>query len=293
MRGERDKLLEYSSEEHPVALQLGGCEPDYLRAAAQYGAEWGYDEINLNVGCPSDRVQSGMFGAVLMKDPALVARCISAMQRAVDVEVTVKCRIGVDDQVVEDSLPAFLSMIERTGVTRVIIHARKAWLQGLSPKENRDIPPLDYDLVLRMKQMFPGLHLTLNGGVAHLPDACAHLEAGLDGVMIGRAAYHTPYEILSRADCDIFRSSKTPAPEAQRIAEQMIPYIEAHMQQGGRLHQITRHMFGLFSGQPGARHWRRRLSELGAQHNAQIADYRLLLEERAALSQRQEELDLN
>jgi len=137
------------------------------------------------------------------------------------------------------------------------------------------------------------LHLTLNGGVAHLPDACAHLEAGFDGVMIGRAAYHTPYEILSRADCDIFCSSKTPAPEAQRIAEQMIPYMESHLQKGGRLHQITRHMFGLFSGQPGARHWRRRLSELGAQHDAQIADYRLLIEERAALSQRQEELDLN
>jgi tRNA-dihydrouridine synthase A len=227
-----------------------------------------------------------------MMEPDLVRACLERMQEASTAEVTVKCRIGVDDQVVEDSLPEFLSMIERTGVTRVIIHARKAWLQGLSPKENRDIPPLDYDLVFRMKQMFPGLHLSLNGGVAHLSDACAHLEAGCDGVMIGRAAYQTPYEILARADCDVFRSGTAQPQEAQSIAEQMIPYMEAHLQQGGRLHQITRHMFGLFSGQPGARHWRRHLSELGAQQNAQIADYRLLLEERAALSKRQEELDL-
>ena len=287
------RLLDFSPEEQPVALQLGGSNPEQLAKATALGAAHGYGEINLNLGCPSDRVQSGRFGAVLMTEPDLVRACLEAMQAASAAEVTVKCRIGVDDQQVEDSLPAFLSMIESTGVSRVIIHARKAWLQGLSPKENRDIPPLDYDLVRRMKQMFPGLHLSLNGGVEHLPAACAHLEAGLDGVMIGRAAYHTPYEILSRADCDVFRSSKGPAPEAQSIAEQMIPYMEAHLQQGGRLHQITRHMFGLFAGQPGARHWRRRLSELGAQQDAQIADYRLLLNERAALSQRQAELDLN
>ena len=286
------RLLDFSPEEQPVALQLGGSDPAQLAKATALGAAHGYGEINLNLGCPSDRVQSGRFGAVLMTEPDLVRSCLERMQEVSTAEVTVKCRIGVDDQVVEDSLPEFLSMIERTGVTRVIIHARKAWLQGLSPKENRDIPPLDYDLVFRMKQMFPGLHLSLNGGVTHLSDACAHLEAGCDGVMIGRAAYQTPYEILARADCDVFRSSAAQPQEVQTIAEQMIPYMEAHLQQGGRLHQITRHMFGLFSGQPGARHWRRRLSELGAQQNAQIADYRLLLEERAALSKRQEELDL-
>ncbi len=259
VRGRALHLLDYSPQEHPVALQLGGSDPEELAQAAQLGAEAGYDEINLNCGCPSDRVQSGTFGAVLMKDPARVADCVAAMREAVSVDVTVKCRIGVDDQEPRDVLPDFLDKIRQAGCRRVTIHARKAWLQGLSPKENRDIPPLDYDLVHQMKVDFADLHISINGGITSLDEAQTHLEAGLDGVMIGRAAYHQPSDILSEADMRIYQSGS--ARDPIEVARQMVPYIERHLVNGGRLHQITRHMLGLFAGRPGARAWRRALSE--------------------------------
>jgi len=252
-------LLDYNLQEHPVALQLGGSDPAELAQAARLGAEAGYDEINLNVGCPSDRVQSGAFGAVLMKQPELVADCVAAMVAAVDVEVTVKCRIGVDDQNPEQVLPDFLARISAAGCDRVTIHARKAWLHGLSPKENRDIPPLDHDLVLRMKGLFPGLHISVNGGITSLQQAREFLDAGLDGVMIGRAAYHQPSDILAAADPLIFGTGIVRDPV--QVVHDMLPYIDAHLVAGGKLAQISRHMLGLFSGRPGARAWRRVLSE--------------------------------
>ena len=265
---------------------MGGSDPDQLGKATALGAAHGYHEINLNLGCPSDRVQSGSFGAVLMTEPDVVRACLEQMQQACGAEITVKCRIGVDDQIPEDTLPKFLAMIEDTGVLRVTIHARKAWLQGLSPKENRDVPPLDYPLVQEMKRAFPGLHLSINGGVNSLTAAKKHLSAGMDGVMIGRAAYQNPYDILARVDCDVFDGGA--ASSAEDIAAKMIPYIEAHLKKGGRLHQITRHMFGLFAGQTGARHWRKRLSELGGCHSSDVADYRILLDEiRVILGQQQ------
>lgn len=260
VRGGAVHLLEHDPEEHPVALQLGGSDPRELAQATKLGAEAGYDEINLNVGCPSDRVQSGTFGAVLMKQPDLVAECCAAMIAAVDVEVTVKCRIGVDDQEPREVLPAFLERVSSAGITRFSIHARKAWLQGLSPKENRDIPPLDYALVQEMKAAFPHLHISVNGGITSLAEARAFLDAGLDGVMIGRAAYHAPWDVLGEADRVIFDAAP-PARTPDAVVQAMLPYIEAHLAAGGRLHQITRHMLGLFAGRPGARHWRRVLSE--------------------------------
>jgi len=260
VRGGAVHLLDHSPQEHPVALQLGGSDPAELAEAARLGARAGYDEINLNCGCPSDRVQSGTFGAVLMRDPALVARCVAAMRAAVDVDVTVKCRIGVDEQDPEVVLPDFLSHIREAGVRRVIIHARKAWLQGLSPKENRDIPPLDHDLVGQMKARFADLHISINGGIASLDEAEALLAAGLDGVMVGRAAYHQPADILCAADRRIFGA---PGPDStpEAAVQAMLPYIEAHLAGGGRLVSVTRHMLGLFAGRPGARAWRRMLSE--------------------------------
>lgn len=259
VRGGALHLLDFNAEEHPVALQLGGSDPKELAEAARLGAEAGYDEINLNCGCPSDRVQSGAFGAVLMQTPELVADCMAAMAEAVDVEVTVKCRVGVDDQDPEQVLPDFLDKIRAAGVRRVTIHARKAWLQGLSPKENRDIPPLDYDLVHRMKAAFADMHISINGGIATLEEARAHLERGLDGVMIGRAAYHQPADVLCAADPEIYGCGTASDP-AQAVL-QMLPYIEARLAEGAKLNQITRHMLGLFAGRPGARQWRRNLSE--------------------------------
>ncbi len=259
VRGGAVHLLGYNVEEHPVALQLGGSDPDELAAATKLGAEAGYDEINLNVGCPSDRVQSGTFGAVLMKTPELVADCVRAMQEVTDVDVTVKCRIGVDDQDPKEVLPDFISKMQGAGIKRISIHARKAWLQGLSPKENRDIPPLDYPLVYQMKRDFPDLHLSINGGVTTLAEAQTHLSEGMDGVMIGRAAYHNPTDVLSTADRVIFGTGDDSDPV--EVVRQMLPYIEAHLVQGGKLNQVTRHMLGLFAGKPGARNWRRYLSE--------------------------------
>jgi tRNA-dihydrouridine synthase A len=260
IHGDRERLLGFDPAEHPVALQLGGSDPEALARAAAIAAEVGYDEINLNVGCPSDRVQSGCFGAVLMERPCLVADCVAAMIDASPVEVTVKCRIGVDEQIPEKVLPDFLETISAAGVRRVAIHARKAWLQGLSPKENRDIPPLDCPLVYRMKADFPHLHLSINGGIGSLQEAQAHLDAGMDGVMIGRAAYHTPFDILGTADAAIFGDT-SPGRSAEEVVLAMLPYIEAHLAAGGRLQQVTRHMLGVFAGRPGARGWKRVLSE--------------------------------
>lgn len=256
--GDRARLLHHDAAEHPLALQLGGSDPDQLAQAARIGADWGYDEINLNVGCPSDRVQSGCFGAVLMTRPELVADCVAAMIAASAVEVTVKCRIGVDDQTPEEVLPDFLARMRAAGVRRVIIHARKAWLQGLSPRENREIPPLDYPLVHRMRQEFPDLHLSINGGITSLDQVRQHLQH-MDGVMVGRAAYHQPWDILG--DADLLWGDTPPFDDPLEVARAMRPQIEAHLAQGGRLHQISRHMLGLFHGRAGARGWRRQLSE--------------------------------
>ena len=259
IHGDRDRLLGFDPAEQPVALQLGGSDPDELAQAARIGADYGYREINLNCGCPSDRVQSGRFGAILMEASGLVADCVSAMKAAVDVPVTVKCRIGVDDQDPQEVLPDFLARVSAAGVDHFAIHARKAWLQGLSPKENRDIPPLDYDIVLQMKGLFPHLRIAINGGIASLDAADALLAQGLDSVMIGRAAYHTPSDILLQADARIFGDDQTRT--AEEVVHLMLPYIDAHLAAGGRLGQITRHMLGLFQGRPGARGWRRHLSE--------------------------------
>ena len=266
VRGQARHLLDFNVEEHPVAVQLGGSDPEELAKATRMACEAGYDEVNLNVGCPSDRVQSGTFGAVLMRQPDLVAECMAAMKAVSSVEVTVKCRIGVDEQAPEEVLPGFLEKVSAAGVGRFMIHARKAWLQGLSPKENRDIPPLDYDLVKQMKADFPHLHLSVNGGITSLDQAQAFLDAGLDGVMIGRAAYQTPSDILLEADQRIYDTGNVKTPE--QVVVEMLPYIERHLTQGGKLHNITRHMLGLFTGRPGARLWRRQLSEGASRPNA-------------------------
>lgn len=261
IHGDRERLLGFSPEEQPVALQLGGSEPALLAAAVRAALEFGYSEVNLNVGCPSDRVRSGAFGACLMRAPDLVADCVRAMIGATDgrAEITVKCRIGVDDQNPGIVLPDFIERVSAAGVRRFAIHARKAWLDGLSPKENREVPPLDYDLVHRMKAARPDLALTINGGVATLDAAEALLAAGLDGVMIGRAAYHDPSATLLDADRRIYGEDRRTTPEA--AARAMLPYIEARLVEGARLNQITRHMLTLFQGRPGARQWRRSLSE--------------------------------
>ncbi len=259
-RGDAAHLLAYHAAEHPVALQLGGSDPAELAEATRIACTYEYDEINLNVGCPSDRVQSGCFGAVLMRQPDLVADCVRAMQDQSAVEVTVKCRIGVDEQDPEEALPRFLEAMVQAGIKRVTVHARKAWLEGLSPKQNRDVPPLDYPLVYRMKSSFPELHLSINGGVASLDEAQLHLSHGMDGVMIGRAAYHTPSDILLNADAQIYGDVPN-ARTAEDVALEMLPYISSHLSAGGRLNQITRHMLGLFAGRPGARGWKRTLSE--------------------------------
>ena len=265
VHGPKPRLLDHSPQEHPVALQLGGSDPRELAEATRIASAWSYDEINLNCGCPSDRVQSGCFGAVLMERPQLVADCVRAMRGETDTPVTVKCRIGVDDQDPETVLPQFIETLVGAGVRHIIVHARKAWLQGLSPKENREIPPLDHDLVVRIKQRFPDLTICINGGITSLAQAKALLDAGLDGVMLGRAAYHDPASVLIGADAlwgDSF------APEPLQVVDAMRPYIAGHLAAGGRLHQITRHMLGLFQGKPGARGWRRVLSEQATRDGA-------------------------
>ena len=257
-RGDAPRLIGFEPEEHPVALQLGGSEPDELAAAARIGADFGYDEINLNVGCPSDRVQSGRFGACLMEEPGLVADCVTAMIEAVEVPVTVKCRIGVDDQDPEEALFTLVDKVAAVGVNSITVHARKAWLKGLSPKENRTIPPLDYGLVRRLKAERPGLEIILNGGLEDIEHGLREAD-GLDGFMLGRAAYHTPW-ILARADSLVF-GADDPVSSREEAIEAYRPYIARRLEDGAPLHAITRHMLGLFHGAPGARHWRRILSE--------------------------------
>lgn len=257
IHGPRDRLLRKDPSEHPVALQIGGSDPAELARATALAAPHGYDEINLNVGCPSDRVQSGCFGAVLMKTPDLVAECVRAMIAESPVEVTVKCRIGVDEQDPEVVLPDFLSRMRDAGISRVTIHARKAWLQGLSPKDNREIPPLDYPLVHRMKAAFPDMHLSINGGIQ--PDMVADQLRVMDGVMIGRTAYHQPWDALGAADA--LWNDTPPFADPVDAALAMRAPISAWLDEGARIHQISRHMLGLFHARPGARLWRRTLSE--------------------------------
>ena len=256
VRGHALHLLEHSDEERPLALQLGGSDPVELAAAARLGAAAGYDEINLNVGCPSDRVQSGRFGACLMREPALVADCVRAMRGAVDVPVTVKCRLGVDDQDAYADLQRFTEAMLEAGVRTLIVHARKAWLQGLSPKENREIPPLDHARVYRLKREFPELVVVINGGIGTVDEARAHL-AQVDGVMIGRAAYHDPY-FLARLEQALYG---TPPPAREAVLDRLRPYAQAELARGTALAHITRHVLGLYHGEPGARAFRRALSE--------------------------------
>ena len=263
--GPRDRLLGFSPEEHPLALQLGGSDPAKLATAARIGADYGYDEINLNVGCPSDRVQEGRFGACLMAEPELVATCIAAMRAAVTIPVTVKCRIGIDDQDAEADFERFVLTVAATGCTTFVVHARKAWLKGLSPKENREVPPLDYARVGRLKAAHPHLTIVLNGGISTLDETETHL-GDVNGVMLGRAAYQTPY-LLAEVDQRLFGTTSTP-PTRRAVLEGMIPYIEAHLASvhtkgGGRLNNICRHMLGIYHGQPGARAFRRHISEYG------------------------------
>jgi tRNA-dihydrouridine synthase A len=256
VRGRQLRLLEHSQQEHPVALQLGGSDPVELAQAARFGAEAGYDEINLNVGCPSDRVQSGRFGACLMIEPALVADCVKAMRDAVSVPVTVKCRIGVDDQDDYAGLQHFTETMLEAGVGVLVVHARKAWLKGLSPKENREIPPLDYARVYRLKREFPQLVVAINGGVTTVEQVRAHL-AQVDGVMLGRAAYHDPY-LLARLESALYGE---PLPSREAVLQHLRPYVEAELARGTALKHITRHLLGLYQGEPGARGFRRVLSE--------------------------------
>ena len=264
LRGERERLIGFSDEEHPVALQLGGSEPARLKEAARIGADFGYSEINLNIGCPSDRVQSGAFGACLMREPALVGACVAAMKQAVAVPVTVKCRIGVDEQDAEQALDRLADAVVAAGADAVWVHARKAWLEGLSPRENRDVPPLDHARVYRLKARLPGVFVGINGGIRDLDAAAAHLDH-VDGVMLGRAAYQNPAML---AEVDRLVGCDEPPVDPVAAAERMVPYAEAHCAAGGRVASVTRHMLGLFHGRPGARQWRRILTVEGARPRA-------------------------
>jgi len=257
LRGDRDRLIGFDPAEHPVALQLGGSNPVALARCARIGADFGYDEINLNIGCPSERVQEGRFGACLMAEPELVGDCVAAMKAAVAIPVTVKCRIGIDDQDPEQSLAAFAAHVVAAGTDALIVHARKAWLSGLSPRENRDIPPLDYDIVFRLKTAYPGLPIVLNGGVTTVEAAREHLHK-LDGVMMGRAAYQEPWRLL-QVDPSLFgEPAPFASPKAAALA--LMPYIERELSRGVRLHSMTRHLHGLFQAVPGARAYRRHLA---------------------------------
>jgi tRNA-dihydrouridine synthase A len=255
--GNRERLLGFSPQEHPVGLQLGGSDPEKLAAAARIGADYGYDEINLNIGCPSDRVQSGRFGACLMAEPKLVARCVAAMGEAAQIPITVKCRIGIDDQDTEESLDHFIDGIAVAGCKTFIVHARKAWLKGLSPKENRDVPPLDYTRVFRLKECRPDLEIVLNGGIESFASAKTHLPQ-VDGVMLGRSAYADPY-LLAEVDRALFGARETP-PSRLDVFDHFVPHVEAELAEGARLNQMTRHILGLFHGQPRARAFRRHLA---------------------------------
>ena len=262
LHGDRERLLGFDPSEKPLAVQLGGCDPVALAECARIAAGLGYDEINLNVGCPSDRVQRGRFGACLMAEPDLVAECVAAMARAVPVPITVKTRIGIDERDSYAEFSHFIATVAATGCRTFIIHARKAWLSGLSPKENREVPPLRYDIAAQLKQDFPALTIILNGGIQNLDEAAAHLRV-FDGVMIGRAAYHNPY-LLADADRRFFGAT-APAPTRQAIIADLLPYLQRELDRGVRLHAMTRHLLGLFHGQPGGRIWRRQLGEAALQ----------------------------
>src|SRR4051794_39418880 len=267
LHGDRQRLLGFDPSEHPVALQLGGSNARDLATAAEIGEDFGYDEINLNVGCPSDRVKDGRFGACLMAEPALVADCVDAMKRAVSIPVTVKCRIGIDDQDPEVALDALANAVVDAGVDALIVHARKAWLNGLSPKENRDIPPLDYDRVYRLKKALPRVRVIINGGITSIAAAQQHL-AHVDGVMLGRAAYQEPWRLLE-ADPALFGEA-APHPTMKAALSALEPYIARQRAQGTRLHAITRHLVGAYHGVPGARAFRRHLAERGVKAGAGI-----------------------
>jgi len=271
IHGDRSRLLASDPAEQPVALQLGGCDPRALAECAAIGESFGFAEINLNVGCPSDRVQEGRFGACLMAEPALVGDCVAAMKAHVRVPVTVKCRIGVDDQDPEEALDALTAAVERAGVDALIVHARKAWLKGLSPRENREVPPLDYDRVYRLKAAHARLPIVLNGGVASVEEAAEHLKR-VDGVMMGRAAYQEPWRLLA-VDAQLFGDA-APAPDAKSAAMALIPYIDRELARGARLHAITRHVLGLFRGVPGARAFRRHLATEGVKASANTETFR-------------------
>jgi tRNA-dihydrouridine synthase A len=271
LHGPRERLLGFAQAEHPVAVQLGGSDPADLAQAARIAADFGYDEVNLNVGCPSDRVQEGRFGACLMREPALVGDCVAAMKAALSVPVTVKCRIGVDDQDPEAALDALADAVVAAGVDGLIVHARKAWLQGLSPKENRDVPPLDYGRAARLKRRLPGLPIAVNGGVRDLGAVQARL-AEVDGVMVGRAAYTEPALLLG-VDPTLFGVT-APVADAFAAVEAFEPYVADVLAQGERLHAVTRHMLGLFNGRPGARAYRRHLSTHGMRPDADLSTLR-------------------
>ncbi|MBD3619879.1 MAG: tRNA dihydrouridine(20/20a) synthase DusA [Chromatiales bacterium] len=258
LHGDTHHLLRFDPMEHPVALQIGGSEPAEMAAAARLGEEAGYDEININVGCPSERVQRGAFGACLMAEPALVGDCVAAMRAVVDVPVTVKTRIGIDEQDSYEALVHFIETLRAAGCQTFIVHARKAWLKGLSPKENREVPPLDYPRVYRLKQAFPDLEIIINGGIATL-DACEGHLRHVDGVMLGREAYHNPY-LLAEVDRRLYGDDH-PIPSRHEVLEAFYPYLARELAAGVHLGHMTRHILGLFQGLPGARKWRRHLSE--------------------------------
>ena len=265
VHGRREHLLDFSDEEHPIALQLGGNDPGELGRCARFAAERGFDEINLNVGCPSDRVRSGRFGACLMAEPEVVAHCVEAMLAAGGLPVTVKTRIGIDDRDRYEDLVEFVEAVAAAGCRTVIIHARKAWLTGLSPKENREIPPLRYDVVYRLKEDFAALEVIVNGGITSLDAAVAHNER-VDGAMMGREAYRNPF-VLAAADRRIFGARATAAPDRVEIAHAMLAYARRELERGTRLHHVTRHMLGLFHATSGARRWRRHLSTEAARRD--------------------------
>ncbi|WP_051081721.1 tRNA dihydrouridine(20/20a) synthase DusA [Thioalkalivibrio sulfidiphilus] len=267
LHGDRERFLAFDPDEHPLALQLGGSEPEELAACARMAEDHGYDEVNLNVGCPSDRVQSGRFGACLMAEPALVAECVAAMRSACSLPVTVKTRIGIDDRDSYPELTEFIDTVQRSGCRTFIIHARKAWLQGLSPRENREVPPLRHDWVYRLKQDFPALEIILNGGVKDL-DTVSDALRQVDGVMLGREAYHNPY-VLAQVDAR-FYGDDHPVPTRHQVVERFLPYVEARLAQGVPLQAMTRHILGLFQGVPGARAWRRTISENAHRQGAGI-----------------------
>lgn len=256
--GDRHKFLNFDESEHPVALQLGGSEPDAMTECAEMVQGWGYDEVNINVGCPSDRVQSGSFGACLMQSPELVAENVKQMQAAVDIPVTVKCRIGVDDQDPREALWRLVELSASAGCKTFLVHARKAWLKGLSPKENRDVPPLDYELVYELKQDFPELEIILNGGIGSIGECKTHLQQ-LDGTMMGREAYSNPY-VMARVDSELYGEDSTPRSRDQVLADYML-YVEKNIENGTRLNHMTRHVVGLFHGEPRSRLFRRHISQ--------------------------------